>query len=183
MPEAHLEEAIGTIDGSNVDFLATLPYTAGSVVVFLNGISTRVEFDDGWLEASPPSGLVTLKEAPRAGDVVFLFYRDTLPDGFGEPPDAELEVFDAQAFLELLDARATLEPVPSIVANIELEDNRVSFELLPQPAEVITEIFFALIDPAVELAIDGPAELTVTSEPAELAVDDASASIELDDES
>jgi hypothetical protein len=163
VPESHLEKALGSVDGSNVSFLTALPYLDGSVVLFLNGQGKRADYDDGWVETSSVSGLVTLKEPPRVGDEVFFFFLDTLPDGFGEPPEGFFDLVCDQVFLDLLDPGITLTEVPGAIANFELLDSGALFALLPRPAEVVTEIFLSIIDPDITIRMEGAAELEVVT--------------------
>jgi len=80
MPEAHFEVPVGAIDGVNRLFTVSLPYTPGSVAVFINGQLKRADYDDGWVETDPSTGQVTVNESPIGGsvpEVVQIFYLDT----------------------------------------------------------------------------------------------------------
>lgn len=79
-----LEVASGVIDGVNTVFTVSGAYAPLSVSVFLNGQLKRKDFVDGWSETNPAAGVVTLAEAPRAGDVVQIYFLDG--SGLG-PPD------------------------------------------------------------------------------------------------
>jgi hypothetical protein len=67
-----IEVATGAVDGINNLFQTTNPFFPGSVQVFINGLITKADNADGWAEV-PPS-VVILSEAPRAGDVVQVYY-------------------------------------------------------------------------------------------------------------
>ena len=73
------EPLIGQVDGVNLLFRTTVPYVANSTAVFVNGKLYRREWDDGWTETDPNSGLIGLKEAPFVGDDVQAFYIDRTP--------------------------------------------------------------------------------------------------------
>lgn len=68
-----LEEGIGPIDGSNVDFYVPTPYVAGTVRYWRNG---QLLLDDNVLEVNPFTGLIRVSEPPRVGNVVQFFYLD-----------------------------------------------------------------------------------------------------------
>lgn len=80
MSSPRFEVASGLIDGINTIFSASLPYTAGSTAVFLNGQLKKAANDDGWIETVPASGIFQMKVAPKVGDVVEVFYLDTMSD-------------------------------------------------------------------------------------------------------
>lgn len=77
MARPRFEAATGAIDGVNKIFLVTKPYDPGSLAVFLNGQLKRRDFNDGWEETSPTTGVFTMKEAPLPDDVVQAFYLDS----------------------------------------------------------------------------------------------------------
>jgi hypothetical protein len=77
VPQPHFEIPVGNVDGHNRDFQVSLPYTPGSIAVWRNGQLQTKPLDDGWLELSPGTGVVRLKEAPLVGDVIQIFYNDT----------------------------------------------------------------------------------------------------------
>lgn len=68
------EVASGVVDGTNVVFTVSGPYTPDTTAVFLNGVAQIMSFNDGWFETSPTTGVVTMKEAPLVGDIVKVFY-------------------------------------------------------------------------------------------------------------
>jgi hypothetical protein len=67
-----IEVATGLVDGVNTLFQTTNPYLTGSTRVFIDGLTTVAINADGWSEV-PPS-VIVLKEAPRVGDVVQVYY-------------------------------------------------------------------------------------------------------------
>jgi len=74
----------GAIDGVNTTFFTSVAYTPGSLAVFINGQLKRADYDDGWIETSPETGEVTLREAPKPypldhDEVVQAFFIDTIP--------------------------------------------------------------------------------------------------------
>jgi len=77
MPSPRFEVPVGAIDGVNTVFTVSRAYSAGSTAVFLNGILQERNYDDGWFETSPASGVITLKEAPQLSDSVQVFFLDT----------------------------------------------------------------------------------------------------------
>jgi len=76
-----VETALGAINGVNTSFFSLVPYTPGTTAVFLNGDLLEPLLDNGWLETSAALGLFTMKEAPRTGDVVRIYYLDTTAGG------------------------------------------------------------------------------------------------------
>lgn len=79
MPEPRFEVPTGDIDGVNTTFYTAVPYQAGSIAYFCNGVLLRRPDDDGWTETDPSTGRVDLSEAPLVGDTVQFFYLDTAP--------------------------------------------------------------------------------------------------------
>jgi hypothetical protein len=67
------EVPIGPVNGVNKVFVTAKPYIAGSVTVFLNGISDIAGNEDGHVELG--NSTIELKVAPLVGDVVQVFYR------------------------------------------------------------------------------------------------------------
>jgi hypothetical protein len=80
---AHFEVGKGVINGLNRVFTVSLPYIGGTTAVFYNGQLKRRDYNDGWSETDPISGVVTLDIAPLIGDVVQVFYVDALPPAPG----------------------------------------------------------------------------------------------------
>lgn len=83
MPIPRFEVPAGVVNGVNTVFTVSQPYMPGSTAVFVNGLLQEKSLDDGWLETSPATGVITLKEAPRSAgtfpDVLQVFYLDTSP--------------------------------------------------------------------------------------------------------
>jgi hypothetical protein len=83
MPSPRFEVPSGAIDGVNKVFTLSMPYRSGTTAVFLNGLLQERNLDDGWVETSPDTGVVTLKEAPRGSghgpDVIQIFFIDRSP--------------------------------------------------------------------------------------------------------
>lgn len=79
MPVHRFELLVGTIDGVNKVFTTTVPYTAGSVAVYDNGILQFHASGNPWTETDPSTGTVTLEFAPKPGDQVAASYFDTTP--------------------------------------------------------------------------------------------------------
>jgi len=76
MAEAHFVEAAGIIDGSNKDFAAPEPYVPGTLRALRNGRLLSRDFEDGYVEVDPSIGTFRVLVAPKAGDVLFVFYTD-----------------------------------------------------------------------------------------------------------
>jgi hypothetical protein len=89
MSDPVVSEAVGTIDGVNVDFQTTVAYQAGTVWLFLNGQLIPRDNDDGGLVEQ--GGVdVRLLEAPRVGDRVHFWFHTgpPTPGAFNRPPRA-----------------------------------------------------------------------------------------------
>lgn len=76
MAVPRFEVPAGAIDGVNTLFTVSTAYQASSTAVYINGQLKDKDNDDGWIETSPLTGLVTLKEAPLTGDTVHIFFID-----------------------------------------------------------------------------------------------------------
>jgi hypothetical protein len=74
MSNPHFEVAGGTIDGVNVLFTTSLPYTPGTVAVFLNGQLLRT---NEWMELGGRT--FQLAQPPVPPDMVQVFYLDQSP--------------------------------------------------------------------------------------------------------
>jgi hypothetical protein len=73
---SRIDLAIGVIDGLNKDFTLTRGFIADTVVVMLNGQLRSIDQTDGWTIVGP---VIRLNEAPRVGDVVQVYYRESIP--------------------------------------------------------------------------------------------------------
>lgn len=62
---------MGAINGVNKDFTLAIPYKAGTLRVWINGVLVRDDDDDGWVETS--SIAFQLKEAPLTDDRVQVY--------------------------------------------------------------------------------------------------------------
>ena len=78
-----LEQAIGVVNGINLDFEVPVAYMSGSLVVFRNGQQLKRELDNGWIETDPTTGKFQMKIAPLApypgslddcGDIIFAYF-------------------------------------------------------------------------------------------------------------
>lgn len=139
MSEPVLAEAIGTIDGVNVDFTTPSAYFAGTVFAYKNGLLIRAIDDDGPIELG--TNQVRMKEAPRTGDTLH-FYYDTQPPvggGFYGPPDIyqALELMPENYTIllapDVFDAinESPTENVPENYSNVELKPETITVELVP----------------------------------------------------
>jgi len=78
-----LDQAIGTVDGVNLDFATASAYAPGTLVVFLNGRQLKRELDNGWEETDPAAGEFRMKIAPVGpqfgaddpGDLIYAFWQ------------------------------------------------------------------------------------------------------------
>lgn len=72
---------IGAIDGVNVVFTVSRPYSPGTVAVFLNGLLQERELDDGFEEADAAAGIIRMKEPPEPSplgdDVLQAFFLES----------------------------------------------------------------------------------------------------------
>jgi len=71
-----IKEIVGLIDGFNQDFATVAPFVTGTLQIWHNGVLLRDDLDNGFTEVDPPNGLFQMKLAPRAGDVLYSFYRE-----------------------------------------------------------------------------------------------------------
>lgn len=69
-----VEEAIGIINGINVDFSASLSYQSGTLFVFENGFLLPTDDDRGLVEDSPAAGTFHMKVAPKTDDEILVRY-------------------------------------------------------------------------------------------------------------
>ena len=110
MSEPVLAEAIGTIDGVNVDFNTPSAYYAGSLFAYKNGLLIRKVDDDGPIELG--GSAVRMKEAPRTEDTLHFYYQEGAPTqgALVQPPT-------------MLSA---LQLVPAMRGNIDLRPRMIS---------------------------------------------------------
>lgn len=81
MSEPVLTEAIGVIDGSNVDFTTPSPYYPGTLFSYLNGLLQRQSDEDGPIEMG--DNRVRMRIAPRSTDTLHFYYDTEPPIGGG----------------------------------------------------------------------------------------------------
>jgi hypothetical protein len=82
----HFEVLSGAVNGVNLVFTTSVPYTAGTLAVYLNGQLLLNPGGNPWTETNPATGAVTIhsEELPETGDVVAAFYLDTTNAYTGE---------------------------------------------------------------------------------------------------
>lgn len=108
MSEPVLAEAIGVIDGINVDFQTPSPYYPGTLFSYLNGLLQRQSDEDGPQEMG--ANAVRMRRAPRPTDTLH-FYYDTQPPiggGFYEPPTLMRAIQLVPITLSVVDLRPRL---------------------------------------------------------------------------
>jgi hypothetical protein len=103
MPQPLNEILIGTVDGANLVFYFSVPYTAGTAVVLLNGQVLLHNSGNPWTESNPLTGEVTLDAVvtPQLLDQVSGIALDTTPVGI-------------ETILEAIDV--TIDDVPGVIA-------------------------------------------------------------------
>lgn len=69
-----LEEAIGNVNGLNVDFATSNPYQSGTLYVLGNGQLWPSDDDESADELDPSAGTFRLRVAPRDNDRVLIRY-------------------------------------------------------------------------------------------------------------
>jgi hypothetical protein len=79
MPTPRLEVPSGAVNGTNQAFTTSVPYTAGTLSVWINGQLKRQDLEDGWAETSPTTGVFTMGVAPKTGDIIQVFFLDRTP--------------------------------------------------------------------------------------------------------
>ena len=112
MTEPVLAEAIGVIDGINVDFNTPVAYQPGTLFAYLNGVLVQQSGTEGPIEMGGTD--VRMREAPRIDDTLH-FYFDTSPPTPG-------------AFLQPPEMLSTLHLVPEISGSINLRPKQISAE-------------------------------------------------------
>jgi hypothetical protein len=103
MGTPRFEPVTGTVDGVNKLFRTFVPYTAGTLAVFLNGQLLKQEHNDGWVENDPWRGYFSYKIAPLTGDVPQVFY------------------------LALEGTEGTQEQISRVIVTLEEVDNAVGY--------------------------------------------------------
>lgn len=67
-----IEKAGGLVNGVNTVFTTSGSYVPGSVRVFRNGLLSRQEDTDGWVELGAKK--FRMNETPKIGDVLRVYY-------------------------------------------------------------------------------------------------------------
>jgi len=108
-----LAEAIGTIDGVNLDFTTPSAYYSGTVFMYLNGVLVRPADNDGIIELG--GNEIRHKEAPKVGDTVHYYYQEGAPTGgsIQGPPDT------MQAFELLPEIYGTIHLIPNVIDAVD----------------------------------------------------------------
>lgn len=108
-----LAEAIGTVDGVNLDFTTPSAYYSGTVFMYLNGVLVRPANNDGIIELGGNS--IRHKEAPKVGDTVHYYYQESAPTGgsIQGPPDT------MQAFELLPEIYGTIHLIPNVIDAVD----------------------------------------------------------------
>lgn len=88
MSDPVLAEAAGVIDGANRAFTSPSAYVAGTLWVYLNGLLVEQDGVEGPVELG--GNRFELREAPRTGDTVHVYYQEhgPTPSPFPTPPRA-----------------------------------------------------------------------------------------------
>lgn len=127
MADPVLEEAIGAVDGLNVDFQTSTAYLAGSLRVYKNGQLIRSSDDDGPTELGGTS--FRLGEAPLVEDRIDAWYLTgaPTPGAFVRPPRPAKAVHLVPEGLAAVDLR----PSPQAVEAPE------TIDLVPRPTKAV----------------------------------------------
>lgn len=72
--DEHMEDASGIINGFNDIFYTSLPYTPGTLFIYLDGIVRVSVDDDGWIESDPLAGEFQMRSVPMSGSRIFVRY-------------------------------------------------------------------------------------------------------------
>jgi hypothetical protein len=119
MPSPRFEVPAGAVDGVNTVYTVSMPYSAGTTAVFLNGLLQERNLMDGWYETNPGAGIITMKEAPRAigcnADVVQVFFLDRTPS---PPPTLGSVAFNLKGIIRAHQMRGLLSPSLQISCRI-----------------------------------------------------------------
>jgi hypothetical protein len=118
----------GVVDGVNTTFFTPVAYTPGSLAVFVNGQLKRADYNDGWIEANPATGEVTLKEAPRPcppdlDEVIQAFFIDTTPldTGFLELEGILDDTSEVTGLLEIDELEGIIDDTAEVFGTVETE--------------------------------------------------------------
>lgn len=136
MTEPVLAEAIGLIDGSNVDFTTPVAYQSGTLFAYLNGILVQQSGTEGPIELGGVD--VRMREAPRTDDTLH-FYFDTgppTPGVFQSPPI----LLSALNLVPVISGSMNLRPTQISAEGEELEnvpENLSALDLVPKPTGAI----------------------------------------------
>lgn len=88
MSDPVLAEAIGAIDGVNVDYTTPTVYSPGTLWVYINGLLVEQDGVEGVDELG--GNAFRLREALRTGDTLHVYYQESASTGapFPAPPKA-----------------------------------------------------------------------------------------------
>jgi hypothetical protein len=88
MSDPVLAEAIGPIDGANVDFTTVSAYQPGTLWLYINGVLVERDGTEGVIELG--GNAFRLKEPVFPGDTLHTYYQETgpTPAPFPAPPKA-----------------------------------------------------------------------------------------------
>lgn len=88
MSDPVLAEAIGPIDGVNVDYTTPSAYFPGTLWVYVNGVLVEQDGDEGAIELG--GNAFRLREALHPGDTLHAYYQEKgpTPAPFPTPPKA-----------------------------------------------------------------------------------------------
>ena len=105
MPTPRFEVLAGAINGANLVFTTSVPYSPGTTALYLNGQLLNPSGPlPAWVETSPATGTITFDpicHIPRVGDVVQMFFLDTVVDDttVEEVCSFQVTLLDTQAAL------------------------------------------------------------------------------------
>jgi len=129
MSDPLVNEAIGVIDGANVDFQTAVAYQPGTVWLFFNGQLIPRENDDGGLIEL--GGVdVRLKRAPVVGDRIHFWFHTgpPTPGAFSQPPLALMAI----NLIPSPRVALALVPVPR-----DAQGEGVATDYVPRPAGLV----------------------------------------------
>lgn len=75
-----IRDLAGTVNGSNKDFTTSTPYVAGTIRVFVNGISYSPS-DAQWGYSELDDTTIRMTTAPLSGYIMQAFYREQIAEG------------------------------------------------------------------------------------------------------